>query len=172
MEPKTHSRCKLPTNLYETFDIYSKRKRRNYDSHEITHIAKIDHYFIKICAKTFFAKLRIISFIQGNGKSEIRPRSKQSTANIIAIHLPLNSPNSLGTRCSHSLVLPSLTGRLGLAETFDRGQSLRHIKALSKITECKAVPTIGKHIIRQQNFNLCSQFPNSSAKPLETMAKC
>ena len=92
MEAKTHSRCKLRTNLYETFHIYLKRNRRNYDSRENTHIAKIDHYFIKICAKTLFAKLRIISFIQGRGKSEIRPRLKQPTANIIAIHLQLNSP--------------------------------------------------------------------------------
>ena len=74
------------------FTSISKEKSCNYDSHKNTHNAKIDHYFISVRAKSFLAKLRIISFIQDNSKSEIRPRLKQPTANTLAIHLQLNGP--------------------------------------------------------------------------------
>ena len=42
MDAKKHFRCKLPTNLHETFHIYLKKKSHNYDSHKNTHVAKID----------------------------------------------------------------------------------------------------------------------------------
>ena len=81
MEAKKHFRCKLPTNLHETSHLLHKKKA-----------AIMIHTKIRTLRKPSFAKIRIISVIQGSGKSEIRPWLKQPTANIQAIPLQLNGP--------------------------------------------------------------------------------